>query len=107
VNVSIDKNAGYGYLSEFEIVVADKNRADETKALLRRMMKEMDIDELPKTAWRGCLIFTIKIGRIITARKRYLSLINNLCHSERSEESLKSGIEGILGCTRMTLKKNI
>ena len=47
-NVSIDKNAGYGYLSEFEMVVNDKNKADETKALLRRLMEELGIDELPQ-----------------------------------------------------------
>jgi len=47
-NVSIDKNAGYGYLSEFEMVIADKNKADETKALLRGMMRELGIDELPQ-----------------------------------------------------------
>ncbi len=47
-NVSIDKNAGYGYLSEFEMVVDDKNKADETKALLRRLMEELNLDELPQ-----------------------------------------------------------
>lgn len=46
VNVAIDKNAGYGYLSEFEMVVDDKDKADETKALLRRMMKDLNIEEL-------------------------------------------------------------
>ncbi len=47
-NVSIDKNAGYGYLSEFEMVVDDKNKADETKAHLRQMMAELGISELPQ-----------------------------------------------------------
>lgn len=47
-NVSIDKNAGYGYLSEFEMVVDDKSKADETKALLRNMMQELEIAELPQ-----------------------------------------------------------
>lgn len=47
-SVSIDKNAGYGYLSEFEMVVDDKNKADETKSLLRQMMQELGIDELPQ-----------------------------------------------------------
>lgn len=47
-NVSIDKNAGYGYLSEFEMVVGDQAKADQTKALLRQMMKELGVDELPQ-----------------------------------------------------------
>lgn len=47
-SVSIDKNAGYGYLSEFEIIVDNKDKADETKASLRQMMKELNIDELPQ-----------------------------------------------------------
>lgn len=47
-NVSIDKNAGYGYLSEFEMVVGDQNQADQTKALLRQMMQELGLLELPQ-----------------------------------------------------------
>ncbi len=47
-NVSIDKNAGYGYLSEFEMVVTDKDKADETKTQLREMMKELGVNELPQ-----------------------------------------------------------
>lgn len=47
-NVSIDKNAGYGYLSEFEMVVDDQKKADETKSLLRGLMGELGIDELPQ-----------------------------------------------------------
>lgn len=46
VNVSIDKNAGYGYLSEFERVVDDPNKADETKSLIRSMMKDLGVEEL-------------------------------------------------------------
>jgi adenylate cyclase class IV len=48
VNVAIDKNAGYGYLSEFEMVVDNKDKADETKALLRKMMAELNVSELPQ-----------------------------------------------------------
>ena len=48
VNVSIDKNAGYGYLSEFEMVIGDQSKVDETKALIRQMMKELGVDELPQ-----------------------------------------------------------
>lgn len=47
-NVSIDKNAGYGYLSEFEMVVEDKNKAGDVKRRLRNMMEELGIEELPQ-----------------------------------------------------------
>lgn len=47
-NVSIDKNAGYGYLSEFEMVVNDQEKADETKSTLRQMMADLGVAELPQ-----------------------------------------------------------
>lgn len=47
-SVSIDKNAGYGYLAEFEIVADDPTKADTTKELLRSLMKELGVDELPQ-----------------------------------------------------------
>ncbi|MDE2312402.1 MAG: CYTH domain-containing protein [Patescibacteria group bacterium] len=47
-NVSIDKNAGYGYLSEFEMVIDDKDKAEQTKIQLRQMMKDLGLDELPQ-----------------------------------------------------------
>jgi len=47
-NVSIDKNAGYGYLSEFEMVIDDQDKAEQTKSLLRQMMHELGIAELPQ-----------------------------------------------------------
>lgn len=47
-NVSVDKNAGYGYLSEFEMVVDDPKEADKTKSLLRQMMADLNITELPQ-----------------------------------------------------------
>jgi adenylate cyclase class IV len=46
VNVSLDKNAGYGYLSEFEVVVSDQNKADEVKAFIRETMTSLGISEL-------------------------------------------------------------
>ena len=45
-NVSIDKNAGYGYLSEFEMVVEDENKADDIKLRLRNMMEDLGVKEL-------------------------------------------------------------
>ena len=48
INISIDKNAGYGYLAEFEMVVDDKNKAEETKTFLRQIMQDLDVEELPQ-----------------------------------------------------------
>jgi len=45
-NVTIDKNAGYGYLAEFEMVVADPSQADAVKENLRDLMKQVGVDEL-------------------------------------------------------------
>jgi len=45
-NVTIDKNAGYGYLAEFEMVVEDPSQADAVKAALRDLMKRVGADEL-------------------------------------------------------------
>jgi predicted adenylyl cyclase CyaB len=48
LNVSVDKNAGYGYLAEFEKVIGDQTKADETKKLIRDLMSELGIAELPQ-----------------------------------------------------------
>jgi adenylate cyclase class IV len=48
VNVSIDKNAGYGYLAEFEIVEEEPLLADTTKQKLREIMEELEVEELPQ-----------------------------------------------------------
>jgi predicted adenylyl cyclase CyaB len=45
-NVTIDKNAGYGYLAEFEMVVPDPSQADAVKVTLRDLMKQVGADEL-------------------------------------------------------------
>ncbi len=45
-NVMIDKNAGYGYLAEFEKVVDDETEVLEAKAGLKQLMKELGVDEL-------------------------------------------------------------
>lgn len=45
-NVSIDKNAGYGYLAEFEKVIDDESKASEVKEEIRKMMNELDVVEL-------------------------------------------------------------
>ncbi|TSC65228.1 MAG: Uncharacterized protein G01um101477_565 [Candidatus Doudnabacteria bacterium Gr01-1014_77] len=46
--VSIDKNAGYGYLAEFEKTETELENVEPTKVLLREMLKELDIQELPQ-----------------------------------------------------------
>lgn len=46
--VTVDKNAGYGYLAEFEAVINDQSRADEVKETLRQTMKELGVEELPQ-----------------------------------------------------------
>ena len=45
-DVSIDKNAGYGYLAEFEKVIDDMTRSDETKKELRVLMRDLEFEEL-------------------------------------------------------------
>lgn len=45
-NVSIDKNAGYGYLAEFESVIADAEQADSVKSQIRQIMEELGAEEL-------------------------------------------------------------
>lgn len=47
-NITIDKNAGYGYLAEFEKVVDDEAKVPEAKTNLKRLMEELGIEELPQ-----------------------------------------------------------
>lgn len=44
--VTIDKNAGYGYLSEFELMEEDENKIHEAKDRLLGLMEELDVKEL-------------------------------------------------------------
>jgi predicted adenylyl cyclase CyaB len=46
LNVSVDKNAGYGYLAEFESVIDEQSKADETKSMIRQIMSELGAEEL-------------------------------------------------------------
>ena len=48
IAVTIDKNAGYGYLAEFEIVENDPSLADSSKERLRNFMRDLDVEELPQ-----------------------------------------------------------
>src|SRR3989344_1478610 len=47
-NICIDKNAGYGYLAEFEKVVTDRSLADEVKEGLLKIMEDFGVRELPQ-----------------------------------------------------------
>ena len=44
--ITIDKNAGYGYLSEFEIQTEDDNKLDAAKKKILDFMQELDLKEL-------------------------------------------------------------
>ncbi|MFZ2484578.1 MAG: CYTH domain-containing protein [Minisyncoccia bacterium] len=48
INVCLDKNAGYGYLAEFERVVADKSQAESIKGDLLKTMEDFGVSELPQ-----------------------------------------------------------
>jgi len=47
-NVCLDRNAGYGYLAEFERIVADAEEVDAAKDELRALMKTLGVEELPQ-----------------------------------------------------------
>jgi predicted adenylyl cyclase CyaB len=46
ISVCLDKNAGYGYLAEFEKIVHDEREADAVRAELDVLMKELGVEEL-------------------------------------------------------------
>lgn len=48
MHVCIDKNAGYGYLAEFEKVTQDEKRLDEVKESLISEMEDLGALELPQ-----------------------------------------------------------
>lgn len=48
LTVSVDKNAGYGYVAEFEKVITDPIDAEKTKTVIRDRMTELGIEELPQ-----------------------------------------------------------
>lgn len=47
-NVCIDKNAGYGYLAEFEKVTEDESGIDAVRGELEALMSELGVHELPQ-----------------------------------------------------------
>lgn len=47
-NVCLDKNAGYGYLAEFEVISEAESEIEEVKKGLKNLMDELGIIELPQ-----------------------------------------------------------
>lgn len=45
-NVCIDKNAGYGYLAEFEKIIPDESMADTVRDEIDALMAELGVEEL-------------------------------------------------------------
>ncbi len=48
IAVCLDKNAGYGYLTEFEKVVADEGEVADARKEIERVMAELGVKELPQ-----------------------------------------------------------
>jgi adenylate cyclase class IV len=46
ISISLDKNAGYGWLAEFEIMADDERDSEAQTARLRALMAELGVDEL-------------------------------------------------------------
>lgn len=47
-HICLDKNAGYGYLAEFEKVISNEKELDKVKKELLLFMKKMGVKELPQ-----------------------------------------------------------
>ena len=48
MNVCIDKNAGYGYLAEFEKILADESEVSSARSEIAAVMQELGVEELPQ-----------------------------------------------------------
>lgn len=48
MHVCIDRNAGYGYVAEFEKVLTDKSQAEKASREIREFMGELGVAELPQ-----------------------------------------------------------
>ncbi len=48
INICIDKNAGYGYLAEFERVVDDAEKVDAARTEIDEFMRRVGVEELPQ-----------------------------------------------------------
>ena len=48
INVCIDRNAGYGYLAEFEKVTEDGDSVSQVRSEIGALMEELGVEELPQ-----------------------------------------------------------
>ncbi len=48
VHITVDKNAGYGYLAEFEKMIDDGGEAEYARQELKALMTELGCEELPQ-----------------------------------------------------------
>lgn len=48
MNITLDKNAGYGYLSEFEAVIPEDGDVEKTKHMLLEEIASFGLEELPQ-----------------------------------------------------------
>ena len=48
INVTLDRNAGYGWLAEFERIVSDEKELDAARNDIRALMQELGVEELPQ-----------------------------------------------------------
>lgn len=48
IHITVDKNAGYGYLAEFEKMIDDGKEAEYAKQELKALMAELGCQELPQ-----------------------------------------------------------
>lgn len=48
INVCLDKNAGYGYLAEFEKIIDDENAVSNARREIEALMAELGVEELPQ-----------------------------------------------------------
>jgi predicted adenylyl cyclase CyaB len=48
INVTLDKNAGYGWLAEFERVVDEESRVEGARQEVYALMRELGVEELPQ-----------------------------------------------------------
>ena len=47
-NVTLDKNAGYGWLAEFERIVDGPLQVDDARREVRTLMEKLEVEELPQ-----------------------------------------------------------
>jgi len=48
INITLDRNAGYGWLAEFEKVVDSKSAIEKSRKAISSLMKKLDVEELPQ-----------------------------------------------------------